>query len=130
MNSQSVADPRFLLDANVCINVLEGRSAQAVERMSQCAVGELVTSAVAYAEVMIGAVRLGKMKKAQLFFDQVPVLPFDLHAANVYAQLPFKRGSYDRLIAAQALSLGMGLVTSNIGDFAHVPGLVVEDWTR
>lgn len=126
---RSVADPEFLLDANICIYVLEGRSEIVARRITACSVGSLVTSAVAYAEVMIGAERLGKAAKAEAFFSQVPVLPFDVMAGNTYAHLPFKRGSYDRLIAAQALSLGLTLVTSNVAHFTDVPGLKVENWT-
>lgn len=78
---------------------------------------------------MIGAERLAKVAKAKAFFAQVPVLPFDIAAGNAYSRLPFKRGSYDRLIAAQALSLGLTVVTSNVADFEDVPDLKVENWT-
>jgi tRNA(fMet)-specific endonuclease VapC len=37
-------------------------------------------------------------------------------------------GPLDTLIAAQALSLGAILVTSNSKEFQRVPSLVVEDW--
>mgnify|MGYP001554099334 CR=1 FL=1 len=37
-------------------------------------------------------------------------------------------GPYDLMLAAQALRLGAVLVTNNIGEFARVPGLMVEDW--
>jgi tRNA(fMet)-specific endonuclease VapC len=37
-------------------------------------------------------------------------------------------GALDTFIAAQALSLGATLVTSNAKEFSHVPGLQVEDW--
>ena len=118
-----MADPEFLLDANICIYILEGRSERAAERFTSCAVGQLVTSAVAYAEVMIGAVRRDKLDEAASLFEQIQVLPFDAAAADIYAHMPFKRGSYDRLIASQALALGLTVVTSNESDFANVPGL-------
>ena len=124
-----MADPAFLLDANICIYLLGGRSEIAAKRVQNCVRGELVTSAVAYAEVMIGAERLNAVVPALAFFMQVPVLPFDEAAGDVYSQLPFKRGSYDRLIASQALSLGLTIVTSNEKDFADVPELLVENWT-
>jgi tRNA(fMet)-specific endonuclease VapC len=60
----------------------------------------------------------------------VPVLPFDAAAAEVYARLPFRRGSFDRLIAAHALALDLVLVTDNVADYADVPGLKVENWVR
>ena len=63
-------------------------------------------------------------------FDVVPILPFDELAAHAYAQVPFKRGRFDRLIAAHALALNIPIVTSNVTDFADVPGLKVEDWTQ
>jgi tRNA(fMet)-specific endonuclease VapC len=46
-----------------------------------------------------------------------------------YAQLPFKRASFDRLIAAHAVSQDLIVVTGNAKDFADVPGLKVENWT-
>jgi tRNA(fMet)-specific endonuclease VapC len=38
-------------------------------------------------------------------------------------------GAMDLLIAAQALSLGVRLVTNNEREFRRVPGLRVENWT-
>jgi len=59
----------------------------------------------------------------------VPVLDFDLAAARAYATLSFRRASFDRLIAAHALSRGLIVVTDNERHFADVPGLIVENWT-
>lgn len=125
-----MADPKYLIDANLCINLLEGRSKAAAGRLAACDVGQVVTSAVVYAEVMIGAEQQGKVDSAMAFFAQVPVLQFDEAAARAYSRLPFKRDSYPRLIAAHALALGLTVVTSNLGDFKDVPGLKVEDWVR
>jgi tRNA(fMet)-specific endonuclease VapC len=125
-----VAAPEYLIDANLCINVLDGRSKLAADRLAECEVGQVVTSAVVYAEVMISAEQRARVEQAVAFFEQIPVLPFDQAAAGAYSHLPFKRSSYDRLIAAQALSLGLTVVTSNVSDFADVPQLKVEDWAR
>jgi tRNA(fMet)-specific endonuclease VapC len=124
-----VADPLYLLDTNICIYVLEGQSDAAAQRISNCSKGEVVTSAIVYAEVMIGAVRLDRQNEALALFDQIPVVPFDMVAGDTYSHLPFKRSSYDRLIAANAAALGLILVTNNEADFADVPGLKVENWT-
>jgi len=86
-----VADRKYLIDANLCINVLEGRSEIAAGRLAACEVGQIVTSAIVYAEVMIGAEQQGKLDRAVAFFAQIPVLAFDEAAGRVYSRLPFKR---------------------------------------
>ncbi|MFZ4768532.1 MAG: type II toxin-antitoxin system VapC family toxin, partial [Roseimicrobium sp.] len=37
-------------------------------------------------------------------------------------------GPYDVLIAGQARARGLVLITRNTGEFARVPGLLMEDW--
>ena len=69
------------------------------------------------------------MEVLRAFVEEVPVLDFDHKAALAYAQLPFKRASFDRLIAAHAMSNELIVVTGNEKDFADVPGLKVENWT-
>ena len=78
---------------------------------------------------MIGAFRQDALDQTIRFFVAVPVMPFDEGAARLYARLPFRRGSFDRLVAAHALSLGLTLVTNNGRDFADIPGLRIENWT-
>lgn len=90
----------------------------------------LVTSAICHAEVMLGIARGvgGTLAGARALFSVVEVLGFDRAAAERYAILPFRRGRFDRLIAAHALALGAVLVTSNRMDFADVPELRCENW--
>lgn len=122
---------KYLLDTNAIILALSGRGGNLRDRMSMTDEGDMVTSAVAYAEVALGTARdkLPAFDVLDQFTDEVRVLPFDQEAAKAYASLPFRRGSIDRLIAAHALSLGLTLVTANVPDFADVPDLKVENWT-
>ena len=125
-----MADARFLLDTNICIYLLGGAADDLRARIEQCEEGELAISTIAMAEVMVGAGKLQAEDEAEDLFRTLAIYPFDARAAVAYSQLPFRRGSFDRLIAAHALSLRLILVTNNVRDFADVPGLVVENWAR
>lgn len=123
---------RFLLDANCCILLIEKRSQALRRRAEECAPDQMVTSAVAFAEVALGTdwSNPGAADLINDFFAVVPVLPFDREAARIYADLPFKRHRFDRLIAAHSLALGVTLVTAKPRDFRDIDGLRVEDWTE
>lgn len=127
-----MTDPAFLLDTNICIYLLEALSEPARQRIQSHQPGEVVTSAVAYAEVMRGldTTNKGAVAAVDRLFEVVPVLPFDHRAARSYATLPFRRARFDRLIAAHALALRVALVTNNEADFRDIPGLTVENWSR
>lgn len=122
---------KYLLDSNVIIALVMNDDEGVVRRAAECEAGDMVTSAIAYAEVAYGSVNSKPPAVEQLraFVEEVPVLDFDFKAAQAYATLPFRRASYDRLIAAHALSHGLIVVTDNEADFADVPGLEVENWT-
>ena len=126
-----MADARYLLDTNICIYILAD-TGPAVRRLASELEGSVVTSTIAFAEIELGLRNADAIARAaaDALFDAVAVLPFDQVAARAYAALPFKRGRYDWLIAAHALSLGLTLVTNNEADFGDVPGLKIENWTK
>lgn len=67
------------------------------------------------------------------YFAHVNVLPFSPAAAATLQSLRGQRiriGTQDLRIAAIVLASGGTLITSNRRDFAKVPGLLVEDWSR
>ena len=122
---------KYLLDSNIVIRVLAGTGTPLLSRIAACEEGDVAVSAIAFAEVALGSWN-GKspsMFVLDQFSRHIPVLPFDLLAAKYYPELPFKRASFDRLVAAHALSLNLILVTDNVRDFADVPQLRVENWT-
>ena len=74
----------------------------------------------------------GKLGKALREFCQMRVLPFDDAAQVRFTELRRNRiriGTLDLRIASVALATGAILVSRNLRDFKHVPGLRVEDWT-
>ncbi len=122
----------FMLDANIIIALLGGGPRILRERVERCRPGDISISSIAFAEVALGSWNGKRPSLAVL--DQLPrlfqVLPFDHLAARIYAQLPFRRRSFDMLIAAHARSLDVTLITNNEKDFADIPGLNIENWTR
>jgi tRNA(fMet)-specific endonuclease VapC len=122
---------KYLLDTNIIVALTENADENVVMRAALCDVGDMVTSSIALAEVAFGSERGDPptMELLRAFVEEVPVLDFDYKAALAYAQLPFKRASFDRLIAAHAVSQDLIVVTGNAKDFADVPGLKVENWT-
>jgi len=121
----------YLLDTNICILLLATKAEYLQARVRECVEGDLAVSSVTFAEIAFGS-RNGKMppiKVLEAFIRDVPPVPFDIAAARQYADLPFRRGSFDRLIAAHALALDLTLVTNNERDFADIPALRVENWT-
>jgi tRNA(fMet)-specific endonuclease VapC len=121
-----------MLDTNALIAVLGGEPEALRRHVSECELGEVGLSSIVFAEVAVGSWN-GKRPPWDVL-DQVTtrfeIAPFDHAAATMYARLPFKRGSFDRLIAAHALALGCTLVTNNTRHFADIPGLAVENWTQ
>jgi tRNA(fMet)-specific endonuclease VapC len=122
---------KYLLDSNIIVYLTMNSNEGVVRRAAECDEGDLVTSAIAYAEVAYGSLneQPPAIEQLRAFVEEVPVLDFDYKAALAYASLPFKRGSFDRLIAAHALSHDLTVVTHNEKHFADVPGLKVENWT-
>lgn len=121
---------KYLLDSNIVIALVMNSNEGVVARAGECDVGDIVTSAIVYAEVAYGSRRGKPPARDQLaaFVEEVPVLDFDYKAALSYAGLPFRRGGYDRLIAAHAVSHDLILVTHNEKHFTDVPDLKIENW--
>ena len=77
--------------------------------------------------------RLRREAFVEAIMALVPVLPFDLRAARIHAQVwaglvavGQTIGTHDLLIASIALANGYGVLTDNLRDFERVPGLAVE----
>lgn len=122
---------RYLLDTNICIYLLRN-SGPAAARLREAGPEAVAVSAVTAAELLAPRRAVAPADRAleAEFLGLFPVLPFDRPAAEAYARLPFRRGRYDQLIAAHALSLGFILVTNNEADFSGVDGLQLENWTQ
>lgn len=129
---------RYMLDTNICIQLIQRQPPALVARLESLNHGEAGLSAVVLAELRHGVER-NPLTRAQAeralqgLLQFFPVLPFDQSAAGDYgivrAALPDRRrDALDRLIAAHAVSLGATLITNNEADFADYRGLRIENW--
>lgn len=131
---------RWLLDTNVCIDVLRGRS-EVVARFQNHSRGDFVLSVVTEFEILQGAVRAPKEfraienQKVKKLLAQLKIVEFDSECAQQAAEIngtlmntgtPI--GVMDVFIAATALRLGLPLITSNLRDFSRINGLTVINW--
>ncbi len=127
---------RFLLDADTVSFALRGQGRVATTLLDHRP-SELGLSSITFAELRFGAEAKASRKlrtALQALVEEVPVLPFDQVAADRFAVVAARLaaagepiGTFDTLLAAHALSLGVTVVTHNT-HFRRVPGLRIEDW--
>lgn len=130
---------RYLLDTNVWVDYLNQRFESVTARIQRADPEELGLSTVVLAELRYGADKSQRPARNHARIDvliqEIPGLDFDETAAAAFGQLRTALeaqgspiGPYDMMIAAQALSRGLVLVTDNVREFGRVKGLQVENW--
>jgi tRNA(fMet)-specific endonuclease VapC len=111
---------------------------QLVHHLRKAGERNLCTSIVVACELRFRARKKGSAElssRIDQLLGSLDVLPLEAGVDAVYAELRFSLearglpiGANDLLIAAHALEQQAVLVTENVGEFARVPGLRVEDW--
>jgi len=129
---------KYMLDTNICIHLMQGHPAHVGERFAKLEEGDVVMSAITYGELCAGIEKRSFERDAlrrslQQLTKNIPVLPFDLPAAESFGRIVAmsperRRNSLDRLIASHALTHSLVLVTNNESDFRSYPGLTLENW--
>ncbi|MEQ1530919.1 MAG: type II toxin-antitoxin system VapC family toxin [Methylococcales bacterium] len=129
--------PRYMLDTTMCIYLMKNQPAEVARRCAQCYVGDVVMSAITFAELEYGVAMSANPVKERInlanLIEDIQVAPFDAAAAVAYGPIRMatrdsKQYHLDKLIAAHALSLNVVVVTNNLKDFAKYPGVLTENW--
>jgi len=132
----------YLLDTTVWIDLLRTNSSAIRRKLTAHTKSTIGLSVITLCELQYGiehqASRHPQLRARNERLLLLMVAPFDVFPLDHRAVDPYGKvraalakapiGPLDTLIAAQALSLGATLVTSNSNEFRRVPGLTVEDW--
>lgn len=127
---------KYLLDTDISIYTIK-RKPHTVKRRFNAHAGDMAISSVTLGELFYGAAnsenQAHNIKVVEGYAARLALIDYDKEAAMQFAQLKIEIksepiGAYDLMIAAQARSRGMILVTNNLKEFERVPGLRVESW--
>lgn len=131
---------RYLLDTNIVIYVLKRRPIEMLSLFNENA-SRMAISVITLSELFHGAEKSTRVSDNLVaiedFCSRLEVLPYGAKAAQHYGAIraglektgqPI--GVNDLHIAAHARSEGLVVVTNNVGKFAHVHALQVENWVQ
>ncbi len=131
----------YLLDTNICIYIINKKPPAVLKRVQSKQPGQIAISTITLAELEYGVARSRYPDRNRIalleFLVPFTILDFDQKASMGYgrirALLDAKGkpvGPMDLLLAAQAKSHNLILVTNNEKEFARVDGLRIENWAR
>jgi tRNA(fMet)-specific endonuclease VapC len=128
-----------LLDTDISIHIIKKRPPSVLKRLRSHQLEQIAVSAITVAELELGVAKSQHPERNRIalaeFLIPLALIDFDCGAAQAYgglrAALESKGapiGAMDMLIAAQAVSRGLILVTNNTKEFRRVGALHVENW--
>lgn len=129
----------YLLDTNICIYIINKKPSSVLDKIGSKRPEEIAISTVTIAELEYGIVKslYPDRNRAALLEFLVPfmILDFDqiasLYYGKIRVSLESKRmpiGPMDLLLAAQAGSRNLVLVTNNEKEFQRIDDLRIENW--
>jgi tRNA(fMet)-specific endonuclease VapC len=135
----------WMFDTNTVIYLVNRRAGheRIARRMSGRSPGELKLSAISLSELEYGIENASPRYRSQdrnalaEWLALVEVLDYPAAAARHYAEIravltrkgrPTK--AYDLQIGAHARSIGAALITNDLDDFRHMPGLTLDNWLQ
>ncbi len=131
---------KFLLDTDTCIYALKQKPVVLGHLLDKAPV-DVAVSAISEAEIRTGAAKSSSptrtLRAVENFLRPIAIVDFTSDDAVSYARIRARLeragkpiGPLDTLIAAQAVSRKLVLVSNNEREFKRVPGLELENWSR
>ena len=132
---------KYILDTNICIYIIKKKPISVLHRLAKIKITDAGISSITLSELEYGAAKSSNPDRNRIalleFASLLEIYNYDAGAAREYgiirADLERKGkviGAMDMLIAAQAKSLNLILVTNNEKEFNRVPGLRIENWVK
>ena len=130
---------RFILDTNICIYIIKTKPPQVLEKFRTLDISDTGISSITIAELEYGVYKSQRQEQNKIaltpFLITLEVVTFDERSTQTYGQVRAELerqgivvGAMDMLIASQAISLGLTLVTNNVRELSRIPGLMLENW--
>ena len=130
---------RYLLDTNIWIYLMRNRPAEVRKRYSRLKPGAVVLSPIVLGELHAGWRKSSRPEENRVlleaYLEGAVLDPLDAGVAAAYGEIRAALesqgtpiGQNDLWIAAHARERDCTLVTHNLGEFARVPNLRVQDW--
>lgn len=129
----------YMLDTDTCIALIRQQLPILFQKVISFQPGEIGLSTITVAELQYGVERSQYRERNEAALTQF-LLPFEIADFDSTSALTYGRvraeleargtpiGALDTLIAAQALTLKVILVTNNLREFRRVKGLDLENW--
>ena len=129
----------YLLDTNICIYTINKKPSSVVSKIRSKRPEEIAISTITIAELEYGITKSlhPDQNRAALLEFLIPftILDFDQIASLHYGQIRMSLeskgmpiGPMDLLLAAQAKSRNLTLVTNNEKEFKRIDSLRIENW--
>lgn len=130
---------RYLLDTNIWSALIRRANTGLIQRFEALERSRLALSPIVLGELQVGYYKGDRTPKRLAVIEAIrassELLTINSRIADTYSQLRAQLeltgtpiGPNDTWIAAEALHHKLVLVTDNVREFSHVPGLRVENW--
>jgi tRNA(fMet)-specific endonuclease VapC len=130
---------KYLLDTDICSYIIKKRPKSVIDKFKSIPLGDIGISVITVCEFesgMPGNSNPEKLRSAiDTFLSPFSIVDYQQSDAIAFGKIDYflqskgiPIGDMDTLIASQALSRGLILITNNVKHYSRVPGLIYEAW--
>jgi len=130
---------KYLLDTNICIYIINKRPISVLKRLSNYEIDDIAISSISISELEYGINKSTNPDNSRIalieFLLPFKLIDYDSKAAKEHGiirsdleKIGQPIGAMDYLLAAQAISLDLILVSNNLKEFSKVKKLIIENW--
>lgn len=131
----------YLLDTNICIYIIKKKPPEVLKKLKSIPLDKIFISSITAAELEFGVMKSEYPEKNKIalieFLSIFNIIPFDDRDAAEFgiikATLSRKGtliGPMDLLIASQAKSRNLILVSNNEKEFRRIPDIKIVNWVK
>jgi tRNA(fMet)-specific endonuclease VapC len=130
---------KYLLGTDICSYIIKKRPKSVIDKFKSIPLGDIGISVITVCEFesgMPGNSNPEKLRSAiDTFLSPFSIVDYQQSDAIAFGKIDYflqskgiPIGDMDTLIASQALSRGLILITNNVKHYSRVPGLIYEAW--